>query len=56
MRLYNESLAARQADVQLDIRRDRSDITKGLKVTYDSTTDRDIKSERNEKPSSQNSN
>ena len=56
MRLYKESILARQTYVRLDIRRDRSDITKGLKVTYDAATDRDMKAERIEKPSTQNSN
>jgi C-terminal processing protease CtpA/Prc len=56
MRLYKDSVANRQTDVQLDIRRDRSDITKGLKVTYDAATERDIKAEHIDKPSTQNSN
>ena len=46
MHLYKDSVAARQTDVQLDIRRDRSDITKGLKVMYDAATGRDVKAER----------
>jgi serine protease Do len=56
MRLYNESVAAKQTNVQLDIRRDRADITKGLKVTYDAATNRDVKAEHAEKPSTQNHN
>jgi serine protease Do len=56
MKLYKDSVASRQTDVRLDIRRDRSDITKGLKVTYDAATERDIRSERIEKPSTQNVN
>ena len=56
MRLYKESIAEKQTDVRLDVRRDRADLTKGLKVTYDAATDRDVKAERIEKPSTQNSN
>jgi serine protease Do len=56
LRLYKDSVASKQTQVQLDIRRDRSDITKGLKVTYDSATDKDVKAEKIEKPSTQNSN
>ena len=56
IRLYKDSIDTRQTQVQLDIRRDRSDITKALKITYDAATDRDIKAEKGEKPSTQNSN
>ncbi len=35
MRLYKEAVDSKESDVRLDIRRDRADITKGLKVTYD---------------------
>jgi serine protease Do len=56
IRLYKDSVASKQGDVQLDIRRDRADITKGLKVTYDAATDRNVKAEKVEKPSTQNSN
>ncbi len=56
MHQYKDSVANRQTEVQLDIRRDRADITKGLKITYDAATVRDIKSEHDEKPSTQNAN
>jgi len=56
MRLYKDSVAAKQTNVQLDIRRDRSDITKGLKVTYDAATERDVKAEKIENASTRNSN
>jgi serine protease Do len=56
VRLYTESVNNKQANVQLDIRRDRSDLTKALKVTYDAATDRDAKAEHKEKPSTQNTN
>jgi serine protease Do len=49
VRLYNDSVTNKQTNVQLDIRRDRADITKGLKVTYDDATNRDAKNEHKEK-------
>jgi serine protease Do len=56
VRLYSDSVANRETEVQLDIRRDRSDITKVLKITYDAATMKDVRAERLEKPSTQNSN
>jgi S1-C subfamily serine protease len=56
MKQYKDSVGSRQTQVQLDIRRDRSDLTKALKITYDAATLRDIKSEHDEKPTTQNSN
>ncbi len=56
MRLYKESVAKKESDIRLDIRRDRADLTKGLKVTYDASTAKDEKAEKAEKPSTQNKN
>ncbi len=56
MRLYKESVASKETDIRLDIRRDRADITKGLKVTYDAAAEKDEKAERAEKRGLQNKN
>jgi serine protease Do len=53
MRLYKDSVINKQTAVQLDIRRDRSDITKALKVTYDAAAIRDAKAEHIEPASTQ---
>jgi serine protease Do len=56
MKQYKDSVGSRETQVQLDIRRDRSDITKALKITYDAATERDLKAEHDEKPTTQNAN
>jgi serine protease Do len=56
MRLYKESVANRETDIRLDIHRDRSDLTKALKVTYDASTEKDIRADKIEKPTTQNTN
>jgi serine protease Do len=56
MRLYKDSVANKETDIRLDILRDRADITKGLKVTYDASAEKDEKAEKAEKPSTQNKN
>jgi serine protease Do len=56
MKLYKDSIANRETDIRLDIHRDRADLTKALKVTYDAATEKDIRADKVEKPTAQNSN
>ncbi len=56
MRLYKDSVATRETDIRLDIRRDRSDLTKGLKVVYDAAAEKDERAEKLDKPTTQNKN
>ena len=56
VKLYSDAVAGKETSPQLDIRRDRSEITKALKVTFDAATERDAKAEHIEKPSTQNTN
>ena len=42
LKLYKDSVGNRETDIRLDIHRDRADLTKALKVTYDAATEKDI--------------